>query len=77
MITSSVNQFSTSISYEDLEKVIDEVQKLAKKNDEWVLMSPNGMIYRGSAEEMIRMLAPHHPLMTIRPATVVYGNQDA
>lgn len=55
------------LTLKDLERSLEQLAEKAVENKEWILMSPHGMLYRGTAEEMIRMLVPHHPLMTIRP----------
>jgi len=35
----------------------------ATKDTEWFLVSPDGLTYKGSPQELIIVLAPHHPLL--------------
>lgn len=68
MITTASPTVDGSVfTLKDLERSLELLAEKAMANKEWILMAPSGAIYRGSAEEMIHMLVPHHPLMTIRP----------
>jgi hypothetical protein len=65
--TTGVTGSGEFLTIRDIERSLELLAEKAVENKEWVLMSPTGMIYRGKAEEMIHLLVPHHPLMTIRP----------
>jgi len=44
-------------------KNVEETLKQLRMNSEWMLVSPNGKLYKGSVDYMFSILAPHHSLL--------------
>lgn len=58
-----------SMTVDDVKKAIDAVSELNKslepKNKEWFLVTPDGKVYKGNIELMMRVMVQHHPLFKI------------
>jgi hypothetical protein len=57
---------SSPVSIEKMHQVMQELDRvmLAPPN-EWVLVAPSGLVYRGKAEELLQVLMPYHPLLKL------------
>ena len=49
----------------DMGKILREVAAMPKPNL-WLVADPWGRIYTGSAEQMLAVLMPHHPLLKMK-----------
>jgi hypothetical protein len=58
----SANPNAHSLSLDELERVVKDLEKLMLP-DEWMLMSPDGRVWKGDVQKLILVLAPHHPLL--------------
>lgn len=50
----------STLTYQD---VLDAFKKVPKPNTDWVLIDPNGTVYKGSVDQLVLLLAKHHPLL--------------
>lgn len=50
------------LTLDQLERAMREVD-LLPKNDGWMLVSPDGKVWRGDVQHIFMVLAPHHPLL--------------
>ena len=41
------------------------VEKIKPVEDEWMLISPTGNVYKGDAQQLMLVLAPYHPLLQV------------
>jgi hypothetical protein len=46
-----------------LESLNAALAKLPPRNTEWMLISPEGHVYKGDVQTMFRVLAPHHSVV--------------
>jgi hypothetical protein len=49
----------------DLEFLQKTVEKIKPPEDKWMLISPTGNVYKGDAQQLMLVLAPHHPLLQL------------
>jgi len=47
----------------NLETIRNLLATVEPPKDEWMLLSPDGKIYKGNVQLLMQVLAPHHPLM--------------
>ena len=59
--TASTNN-QPSFTLEDVQRARDAIEKLSH-NNEWMLIAPDGRMWKGDAQRMFMVLAPHHPLL--------------
>ena len=72
--STATNTHTPAITLHDLLEMQTRVRKLmAELPTEWMLVSPNGDMYKGTPEEMISVLMPHHHLMKQSPLFVKEG----
>jgi hypothetical protein len=50
------------VSVETLKQAMQEIDMLPKL-DQWIVMDPQGRMYKGTVEQMTRLLVQYHPLM--------------
>lgn len=50
------------VSVETMRRAMQEIDLLTKP-DQWILVDPQGRMYKGTVEQMTRLLAQHHPLL--------------
>lgn len=62
--TSGVNP--QIFSLEEMKKAAEEVLGKKGNNTDWILVSPDGKMYRGSIATMTSVLAVHHPLFKFK-----------
>lgn len=63
MTTTATTENMKSITIADLERAMREID-LLPKNTDWMLASPDGRAWKGKPEDLLRVLAQHHPLLT-------------
>jgi hypothetical protein len=51
-----------ALNFEAFQKAVEQIKPVG---DEWLLISPTGHLYKGDAQQLILVLAPHHPLMQL------------
>jgi hypothetical protein len=49
----------------DIESLQKAVEKIKPVEDVWMLVSPTGNVYKGDAQQLMLVLAPHHPLLQL------------
>jgi hypothetical protein len=64
--TATTKAYSETLSINSLDALKRELASL-NKNAEWMLVSPDGKMYKGTPQDMMRMLIPFHPLMLCQP----------
>ncbi len=52
------------LTLDQMERAMREVGPLPASN-EWMLISPDGKVWRGDVQHIFMVLAPHHPLLKI------------
>lgn len=50
------------VSLETMLHAMREID-LLPKNTEWMLVSPDGRMWKGEPTELLKVLMPHHPLL--------------
>lgn len=50
------------VSLETLTRAMQEIDLLPKP-DQWILIDPQGRMYKGTVEQMTRLLVQEHPLL--------------
>lgn len=50
------------VSIETLTRAMQEIDLLPKP-DQWIVIDPHGRMYKGTVEQMTRLLVQEHPLM--------------
>lgn len=69
-MTSTVPKSTQEVSVAALEQAMREIGLLTKP-DQWLLIDPQGRMYRGTVEQMLAVLVRQHPLM--RPPFALGG----
>lgn len=64
----STNRPLVEISPEKIHKAMQDVGLIPRPN-KWILLSPEGVMWKGSPEELLAVLIPHHPLLNPRIAS--------
>lgn len=52
----------TTITLEAMLNAMRQVDLLPQPT-EWTLLSPSGQVWRGTPEDLLQILLPHHPLL--------------
>ena len=60
--TYTAGAFDAPLNVKSLDDIKKELAKL-NKNSDWLLVNPNGQMYRGSPQDMMRVLIPFHPII--------------
>lgn len=60
--TSSTTGDMKPVSLETLTRAMQEIDLLPKP-DQWIVIDPQGRMYKGTVEQMTRLLVQEHPLM--------------
>lgn len=60
----TISNGMSPLTLDQLERAMREVD-LLPKNDEWMLVSPDGKVWRGDVQHIFMVLAPHHPLLKL------------
>lgn len=58
--------FNDVLSIKSINDLKREITSLNAKA-EWMLVSPNGQMYKGTPQDMMRVLIPFHPIMLVQP----------
>ena len=53
-------------SLEEMKKAAEEVLGKKGNNTDWILVSPDGKMYRGSLETITSVVAVHHPMFKFK-----------
>ena len=64
----------STMTIELLQEMIDKL-KAIPKNDQWILINPEGEIYKGTVQQMSIVLLQRHPLFQM-PTFSGYRYQD-
>ena len=67
------NHDQTTLTLADLEKVVDAVKTLQPDND-WMLASPDGRVWKGKPDKLLQVLIPYHPLLKV--SHTISGDYD-
>lgn len=57
---------TTPVSIEAMTKAMQEIDLLPKP-DHWVVIDPQGRVYKGKVEDVTRVLLAEHPLLNFSP----------
>lgn len=60
--TSATTGDMKPVSLETLTRAMQEIALLPKP-DQWIVIDPQGRMYKGKVEEVIRVLLAEHPLL--------------
>ena len=52
------------LTLDQMERAMREVGLLPASN-EWMLINPDGKVWRGDVQHIFMVLAPHHPLLKL------------
>jgi len=52
------------LTMEELRKVITDLSRIPK-NDQWLVVSPEGEMYQGTVEQVLPILVGRHPLFKL------------
>ena len=61
-VTSATTGDMKPVSLETLTRAMQEIDRLPKP-DQWIVIDPQGRMYKGKVEEVIRVLLAEHPLL--------------
>lgn len=64
--TSSTTGDMKPVSLETLTRAMQEIDLLPKP-DQWIVIDPQGRMYKGKVEEVTRVLLAEHPLLKMPP----------
>lgn len=59
---------SKALTIDDILAAVEKVKALPKPSTEWTVISPDGKMYRGEVQDVMRPLLAAHPLM--KPLTL-------
>jgi hypothetical protein len=62
---------TTPFNIDSLREAISKIKSIPK-NDEWVIINPQGEMYSGTIEQIMPILIREHPLMK----TPLYSNME-
>lgn len=62
--TATINPMITSL--EEMKRIADEVLFKTGNNTDWILVSPDGKMYKGSLETITSVVAVHHPMFKFK-----------
>ena len=60
--TTAVPRETQPVSIEALARAMEAIDRLPKPN-QWIVIDPHGRMYKGTVEQMTRLLVQEHPLM--------------
>lgn len=60
--TATIPRDMQPVSVETLTRAMQEIGLLPKP-DQWIVIDPQGRMYKGTVEQMTRLLVREHPLM--------------
>ena len=61
-MTAAMPRDMQPVSVETLTRAMQEIDLLPKPN-QWIVIYPQGRMYKGTVEQMTRLLVNEHPLM--------------
>jgi len=64
--TSATTGDMKPVSLETLTRAMQEIDLLPKP-DQWIVIDPQGRMYKGKVEEVTRVLLAEHPLLKMPP----------
>jgi hypothetical protein len=64
MTYTTSNGAMSPLTLDQMERAMREVGLLPASN-EWMLISPDGRVWRGDVQRIFMVLAPHHPLLKL------------
>lgn len=66
MTTTTSNHNMRPVTPEEMRRVMAELDlRLEPPNQDWLLMAPDGRVWKGDVQTMFCVLAPHHPYLQI------------
>lgn len=65
--TATAGLGNESLTMNRLLEAIQKLKDLPKPSTEWIVVSPNGDIYKGEVQDVIRPLLAAHPLLQFPP----------
>ena len=61
--TGSTGLGQKPLTLDDILDAMEKIKKMPRPLKEWIVISPDGRMYRGEAQDVIRPLIEAHPLM--------------
>ncbi len=65
-VTSAMPGDMKPVSLETLKRAMQEIDLLPKP-DQWLVIDPQGRMYKGKVEDVTRVLLAEHPLLKMPP----------
>ena len=72
MSETSASTNTTQVSLEDVKRAVQEIE-LPPKIGDWVVIDPYGRMYKGSVQDMTRVLLAEHPLLKMPIGTPMHA----
>lgn len=63
LTTGATGLGSKPLTLEDVLAAVEKVKALPGQSDQWIVISPDGRMYQGKVEEVMRPLLAAHPLL--------------
>jgi hypothetical protein len=62
MVSTALTNAPRTVTWPEMLRAMREIELLQKQTD-WMLVAPNGQMWKGKPDEVMSILAAHHPLM--------------